>query len=108
MKYVKNKKNTDFTNSLISLKQQLKPLMAGTMILLAGLNLPAFAATLPVSSHTQRVTAYQGLALVTRKVELPAMSVGTHEILISDLPDSLNPDSLSVSGSGQARMKIHH
>ena len=108
MKYVKNKKNTDFMNSLISLKQQLKPLMAGTMLLLAGLNLPAFAATLPLSSHTQRVTAYQGLALVTRKVELPAMSVGTHEILISDLPDSLNPDSLSVSGSGQARMKIHH
>lgn len=82
--------------------------LLGAAALTAALGAPARAATVPVGSQTQTVTAYQGLALVTRKVELPRMAAGTHEILIADLPSALNADSLSISGSGEARLRIHH
>lgn len=83
-------------------------LLTSLSVMLLGLAQNALADTIPVSSKTQRVTAYQGLALVTRRVELPSLSTGSHEIVIGDLPEDLNDDSLSVSGEGQARLKIHH
>lgn len=83
---------------------------AGAALLALALTGPlqASAATLTTGSQTQSVTAYQGLALVTRKVALPRLTSGSHEILITDLPSGLNADSLSVSGSGEARLRIHH
>lgn len=70
--------------------------------------LPAAAASYRLSSKTQKVTAYQGMALITRRVEVPALTVGAHELVIDGLPAGLNADSLSVSGEGTARLKIHH
>ncbi|MGV3523758.1 MAG: mucoidy inhibitor MuiA family protein [Candidatus Sericytochromatia bacterium] len=72
------------------------------------LSVPVQAASLSLNSQTTSVTAYQGQALVTRQVQLPALSVGTHEIQIGDLPQGLNAQSLTVTGRGQARIRIHH
>lgn len=68
----------------------------------------ALAANLQASSQTQRVTAYQGMALITRRVELPSLTSGNHEIQIADLPQGMIADSLSISGEGNAKIKIHH
>lgn len=77
----------------------------GAFVLLSA---PVQAASLSLGSQTTAVTAYQGQALVTRQVQLPALSVGTHEIQIGDLPQGLNAQSLGITGRGQARIRIHH
>jgi len=70
---------------------------------------PAWSETLiQAQSQTRSVAAYQGLALVNRQVQLPSLQPGAYEIRISDLPQDLNENSLSITGQGQARIRIHH
>lgn len=86
----------------------MKKYLLSTLALI--LMAPAAAAQTPLrlNSQTRSVAAYQGLALVTRQVNLPALQPGSYEVQLQDLPLDLNANSLSISGSGQARIRIHH
>lgn len=66
------------------------------------------AQSLNLNSKTREATAYQGVAMVSRVVQVPVLPVGSHELRISDLPLSLNPQSLSITGQGQGRLLIQH
>lgn len=65
----------------------------------------AEAASLSAASRIEGVTLYPDAALVQRRVsvEIPA---GEHEILLNDLPASLDPASLRIEGGGEAKLVI--
>lgn len=69
---------------------------------------PAQAAVFQINSQTRAVTAYQGMAMVTREVSLPEISAGLHIIQVKNLPGGMNQDSLSIRGGGSAQIKIRH
>jgi uncharacterized protein (TIGR02231 family) len=70
-----------------------------------GLALPALAADLPFEGKVASVTVYADAALVTRKgsVTVPA---GQHRILLSNLPQSVDPDSIRIAGEGLGQLTI--
>lgn len=88
---------TDLTRSLAA------------MGLLTGVSLAAIgtagAATLEATSRIGEVTLYPDAALVKRQftIDVPA---GEHEILLPDLPASLDPASLRIEGSGTEKLVI--
>ncbi len=63
------------------------------------------AAPIPADSSITGVTVYVDRAIVTREaaVDLPA---GAQEVVFAGLPDSLDPDLLQVSGTGEAEAAI--
>jgi len=69
--------------------------------LLAVARLPAA----PVDSHISAVTVYQDRAVVTRSTSVQ-LSGGTTELVFANLPQSLNEQSLQVSGKGSAAATI--
>lgn len=73
-------------------------------LLLAGVT-PALAAEISAPSRIDGVVVYPGLATVTRivEVEVPA---GQHTIVVSGLPQSLDPNSLRVEGVSSGQVSI--
>ncbi len=59
----------------------------------------------PVDSHISAVTVYQDRAVVTRSASVQ-LSGGTTELVFANLPQSLNEQSLQVSGKGSAAATI--
>jgi uncharacterized protein (TIGR02231 family) len=79
-------------------------LRAITILLLAGAS-PVFAADITAASKIDGVVVYPGLAAVTRivEVEVPA---GQHVIVVSGLPQALDPNSLRVEGVSTGRLQV--
>jgi uncharacterized protein (TIGR02231 family) len=75
-----------------------------TAALLLGVT-PVFAADITATSRIDGVTVYPGVASVTRivEVEVPA---GQHVIVVSGLPQSLDPNSLRVEGVSTGQLQI--
>jgi len=59
----------------------------------------------PVDSHISAVTVYQDRAVVTRTATVQ-LSGGTVELVFANLPQTLNEQSLQVSGKGTAQATI--
>jgi uncharacterized protein (TIGR02231 family) len=78
---------------------------ASSALLLISLSAPAFAGEIDVASAIDSVTVYPDAAIVTRvaTVDLPQ---GDSAIVFKDLPLSLDPASLRVSGQGAAKIII--
>ncbi len=66
---------------------------------------PIFAAEIAASSRIDGVIVYPGVASVTRivEVEVPA---GQHTIVVSGLPQALDPNSLRVEGVSLGQLSI--
>ncbi len=69
------------------------------ILALAVLPLPLWAETYTVPSAPSAVTVYAGFATVTRKARFTAQ-VGTHELILPDLPLWVDPASLRVTLEG--------
>lgn len=86
-----------------------KGLKARATMLAAGVSVIAItaadAATIEAQSRIDRVILYPDAALVTRQVavDIPA---GSHEIILPDLPPTLDPASLRVEGQAASRVVI--
>ncbi len=65
----------------------------------------AHAETVQADSKISKVVVYDDRALVTRSAELQ-LTLGSHEVIFSGLPGSLEPDSISAKGEGQAKVKL--
>lgn len=65
----------------------------------------AQAASHEAASRIDRVVLYPDAAIITRQlvIDIPA---GSHEIIVPDLPHALDPASLRVEGSGEARLVL--
>jgi len=68
---------------------------------LAALPLPAFADTFTISSTPTAVTIYNDFAMVTRDVVID-VGAGAHELVLPDLPQWIDADSLRVTLAGAA------
>lgn len=66
------------------------------------------AADYTLSSQTHEATAYQGLALVKRQLNLTVEQAGTHRFHITGLPLRLNPDSLNLQAYGSGDAVLQH
>jgi uncharacterized protein (TIGR02231 family) len=75
-----------------------------TAALLAGVS-PLFAADIPAQSRIDGVVVYPGVAAITRivEVEVPA---GQHVVVVSGLPQMLDPNSLRVEGVSSGALQI--
>jgi uncharacterized protein (TIGR02231 family) len=76
-----------------------------TFVFLGLLGAAVHAADVPVDSKITAVTVYQDRAIVTRTATVP-LSAGTSDLVFANLPQSLNEQSLQVSGSGTAPATI--
>ena len=83
----------------------LLSLMASSSLLVLGAELPALADPIAATSAIDAVTVYPDAAIVTRvaTVELPE---GDSAIAFKDLPLSLDPASLRVSGEGASKIVV--
>jgi uncharacterized protein (TIGR02231 family) len=88
----------------LSLKATVSLLWASTLWPMA----PVTAAEFTLPSETQEVTAYQGMALIKRTVNISVTAAGTHTVRIPGLPLRLNPDSLNVQGYGSSDAVLQH
>lgn len=61
-----------------------------------------------MSSQIKKVVAYNGQAVITREVDLDDLVPGDYQIIIDNLPKTLNNDTLRVTGSGSANVSIHN
>jgi uncharacterized protein (TIGR02231 family) len=66
-------------------------------LLLATTALPALADTLPATSRITAVTVYPSGAKITREVRFTAPTAGQHELLVTDLPDAVNPGLIRLA-----------
>ncbi|MCX7565695.1 DUF4139 domain-containing protein [Sulfitobacter sp. F26169L] len=66
---------------------------------LAALPLPALADTYTVASFPTAATVYSGFAMVTREVSVD-VAAGTHEIILPDLPQWIDAESLRAAVNG--------
>lgn len=71
----------------------------------ATLALAAGVASGQVKGAIESVTVYRGQALVTRAIELPLNNPGLAEIVVTDLPPSIQPESLHAESSGSLRVQ---
>lgn len=62
------------------------------------------AAPISLTGDVREVTVYRGQALVTRVVDVNA-SRGLHEIVVTDLPEALLPESLFAEGDDGAEIR---
>ena len=70
-------------------------------LLLASTALPALADTLAADSRITAVTVYPDGAKLTREVTFTAPSAGSHELLVTDLPEDSQPGLMQlVPGDG--------
>lgn len=88
----------------------MKPLAPALAALLASTALvtfpmPATAATLSPGSRIADVVLYPDAAVIKREIlaEIPA---GSHELLLTDLPATLDPASLRIEGAADAKLSI--
>lgn len=65
----------------------------------------ALGATIEAASKVDRVILYPDAALVTRIVEID-IPAGSHEVVIADLPATIDPASLRIEGSAEAKFVI--
>src|SRR6187551_2429288 len=75
------------------------------LLFLASLFAVARLAAAPVDSRITAVTVYQDRAVVTRTATVQ-LGGGTAELVFANLPQSLNEQSLQVSGKGTAQATI--
>lgn len=76
--------------------------------LLAGVSLPASAVTaaeIAAPSRIDGVTVYPGVATVTRLVEV-TVPPGQHVLVVSGLPQALDPQSLRVEGVSSGPLQV--
>jgi N-terminal domain of unknown function (DUF4140) len=59
----------------------------------------------PVETQIAAVTVYEDRALVTRRGTI-AISAQTQELVVADLPLTLQTDSVRVSGSGAIAVQL--
>ena len=83
-------------------KTLLLALLMGTS--LAGVTSP-HAATLEARTKIDKVMLYPDAAIITRTFSLD-VPAGAHDILITDLPASLEPSSLRVEGSADTKLTL--
>ena len=79
------------------MKRTPPPAFAAILLSLAVCSTAAAAETI-VKGKLDAVTIYRGQALITRVVDLPA-GEGLGEIVVSELPDRIVPQSLFAEGS---------
>lgn len=79
--------------------------MRSFAITASALALAAGAAAGQVRGVIDSVTVYRGQALVTRAIELPRNDAGLAEIVVTDLPPSIQPESLHAESSGAVRVQ---
>lgn len=79
------------------------------LALLASTAMSAFAtaqaASIEAQSRIDKVTLYPDAAIITRRLSVD-IPVGSHEVLIADLPATLDPASLRVEGSAESKISI--
>jgi uncharacterized protein (TIGR02231 family) len=85
------------------MKGILKIVLGTTFIF--SLSACVFAQDIEADSRISQVTVYPGDALLTRVVALK-LNAGNHKIIFSDVIPDLDENSLRVSGSGSAEVKI--
>jgi uncharacterized protein (TIGR02231 family) len=73
-------------------------------VLLAGTT-PVFAAEIVAPSRLDGVTVYPGVAAITRIVEVD-VPAGAHTVVVSGLPQALDPASLRVEGVSSGQLQI--
>lgn len=71
-----------------------------------GLTSLASAETISVDSRISAVTVYSDRAQVTRTAKVD-LKPGQKEIIFEGLPGTLEPQSISASGSGEAKVKLY-
>lgn len=88
-------------------EHQPKSLLVASLMATASLMAiaSAEAATLDAASRVSDVTLYPDAAIVKRQVTLD-VPAGEHEILLADLPATLDPASLRIEGSAAERVVI--
>ena len=57
-----------------------------------------------IEGHVSSVTVYQGQALVTREIEVKDAQ-GLHEVVVTNLPESVLPGSLFAEPSGGVEVR---
>lgn len=77
-------------------------LLGGASLIAIG---SATAAQIPAKSAIGQVTLYPDAAVVSREVTLD-LPAGEHEVLLADLPATLDPASLRVQGTAEAKVVI--
>jgi uncharacterized protein (TIGR02231 family) len=75
------------------------------MVFIFSLSACVFAQDIEADSRISQVTVYPGDALLTRVAALK-LNAGNHKIIFSDVIPDLDENSLRVSGSGSAEVKI--
>ena len=80
-------------------------LIACSLVSTAGLHAEAAGSVKPVDSAISAVTVYLDRAVVTRSASI-ALSGGVSEVVFANLPETLNDQSLQVSGRGTATATI--
>jgi uncharacterized protein (TIGR02231 family) len=77
--------------------------------LLAGVSLlalsPAHAAEIAANSRIDSVVVYNGVAAITRVVEVD-VPAGAHTILVTGLPQAVDPNSLRIEGAAVGQLQI--
>lgn len=63
------------------------------------------AATIDASSVISGVVLYPDAAIIKRQIEIE-VSAGEHEVMLADLPSSLDPASFRIEGSAAGRLVI--
>lgn len=87
--------------------KQRRAAIAAFLLSLAGTAASANAADAPMSKgRVESVTVYRGQAMVMRTVEAPAAGAGgLVELVVTELPPSIEPASLFAEGLGGARVQ---
>ena len=80
-----------------------KQILTLTLVVIVLSTSPAFADVQTITGAISKVTVYRGQAMVTRtlNVDLPA---GTSEIIVTDLPAKIVPESLYAQTSGDVKV----
>ena len=86
------------------LRASLVPGIAAAIVLALLLPTAAARAADPVPGRVTHVTLYRGQALVTRSIPL-AGEKGTVELVVSELPEQVAPDSLFAEGGEQVEVR---
>src|SRR5689334_6592322 len=86
----------------------MKPLAAALLTLLPSVS-SAAAQDLETKGSIEAVTVYRGQALVTRLVDVPkalADAAGTvREVIVTDLPPKIRPESLHAESSEDLKVR---
>ena len=82
----------------------MRGILAATLLLVIG-TLPAIAADVPATSEIDAVTVFPQGAEVTRIARVK-LEVGSHVIIVRDLPSGLLPDSIRVQGEATGALEL--